>query len=95
VRADVRAGGFARASFLGFTRSASAVPETAVRYDAEGPSVMVVGANDRVQRVPVTTGQRGGGYVELVTGPPIGSRVVQRAAAMLVAGDFVRPAPAT
>ncbi|HEY1448169.1 MAG TPA: efflux RND transporter periplasmic adaptor subunit [Caulobacteraceae bacterium] len=95
VRADVRAGGYARATFLGFTRSASAVPETAVRYDAEGASVMVVGADDRVQRVPVTTGQRGGGYVELVTGPAIGSRVVQRAAAMLVAGDFVRPAPAS
>ena len=95
VRSDVRAGGFARATFLGFTRSASAVPETAVRYDAEGPSVMVVGADNRVQRVPVTTGQRGGGFVELLTGPPIGSRVVQRAAAMLVAGDFIRPAPAT
>jgi HlyD family secretion protein len=95
VRADVRAGGFARATFLGFTRSASAVPETAVRYDAEGASVMVVGSDNRVQRVPVTTGQRGGGYVELLTGPTIGSRVVQRAAAMLVAGDFVRPAPAT
>jgi HlyD family secretion protein len=91
----VRSGGFARATFLGFTRSASAVPETAVRYDAEGASVMVVGGDNRVQRIPVTTGQRGGGYVELISGPPIGSRVVQRAAAMLVAGDFIRPAPAT
>jgi HlyD family secretion protein len=95
VRPDVRSGGFARATFLGFTRSASAVPETAVRYDAEGASVMVVGGDNRVQRIPVTTGQRGGGYVELISGPPIGSRVVQRAAAMLVAGDFIRPAPAT
>ena len=93
VRPDVRAGGFARASFLGFTRSASAVPETAVRYDAEGASVMVVGADNRVVRSPVSTGQRGGGYVELVTGPPAGSRVVQRAGAMLVPGDFIRPAP--
>ena len=56
---------------------------------------MVVGADNRVKHVPVTTGQRGGGFVELLTGPPIGSRVVQRAAAMLVAGDFIRPAPAT
>ncbi len=95
VRPDVRAGGFARASFLGFTRSASAVPESAVRYDAEGASVMVVGADDRVTRVPVTTGQRGGGYVELVTGPPAGARVVEKAAAMIVPGDFVRLAPAS
>lgn len=95
VRPDVRAGGFARANFLGMTRSASAVPETAVRYDAEGASVMVVGADNRVERAPVTTGERGGGWVELVNGPPVGARVVQRAAAMLVAGDYIRPAPAS
>jgi HlyD family secretion protein len=95
VRPDVRSGGFAKATFLGFTRSTTAVPETAVRYDAEGASVMVVGADDRVERIPVTTGQRGGGYVELVSGPPVGSRVVEKAGAMLVPGDFIRPAPAS
>ncbi|MEO8927405.1 MAG: efflux RND transporter periplasmic adaptor subunit, partial [Caulobacteraceae bacterium] len=93
VRPDIHAGGFAKASFTGFTRSALAVPETAVRYDANGASMMMVGADDRVSRVPVTTGQRGGGYVELLTGPPAGSRVVERAAAMLVQGDFVRATP--
>jgi HlyD family secretion protein len=93
VRPDVRAGGFASATFLGIKRSASAVPETAVRYDAEGASVMVVGADDKVQRVPVTTGQRGGGFVELITGPAPGARVVEKASAMLVPGDFVRPVP--
>jgi len=92
IRSDVRVGGFAKASFLGATRSALAVPETAVRYDANGASVMVVGADDRVARVPVTTGQRGGGWVELVTGPAAGSRVVEKAAAMLTPGDYVRPA---
>ena len=95
VRPNIRAGGFASATFLGFTRSASAVPETAVRYDAEGASVMVVSADDRVARVPVTTGQRGGGFVELLTGPPEGAKVVDRAGAMLVPGDFVRPIPAS
>src|SRR5579863_2337733 len=84
IRANIRAGGFASATFLGFTRSARAVPETAVRYDAEGASVMVVSADDRVARVPVTTGQRGGGFVELLTGPPEGAKVVDRAGAMLV-----------
>ena len=91
VQPNVRAGGFARVSFLGVTRSAMAVPETAVRYDADGASVLVVGADDRVARIAVTTGQRGGGFVELLTGPADGARVVQRAASMLVAGDFVRP----
>ncbi len=91
VRADIRAGGFASAAFLGFTRSAVAVPETAVRYDANGAAVMVVGDDDKVTRVAVTTGQRGGGYVELNTGPPAGARVVQQAGAMLVPGDVIRP----
>ncbi|MEO8812892.1 MAG: efflux RND transporter periplasmic adaptor subunit [Caulobacteraceae bacterium] len=92
VRPDIHSGGFARAAFNGATRSALAVPETAVRYDADGASVMVVAADDKVARVPVTTGQRGGGYVELLTGPPAGARVVERASAMLVPGDIVRPA---
>jgi HlyD family secretion protein len=93
VRGDIRAGGFASARFTGFTRSASAVPETAVRYDAEGASVMVVGADARVARVPVTTGQRGGGYVELLTGPRDGAQVVEKAGAMIVPGDYIRPVP--
>ncbi len=94
VQPNVRAGGFARAVFLGATRSGSAVPETAVRYDADGASVMVVGADDKVSRVPVTTGTRGGGWVELLTGPPAGSRVVEKASSMLVPGDTVKPAAA-
>ncbi len=91
IQPNIRAGGFARASFLGVTRSAMAVPETAVRYDADGASVLAVGADGRVARVAVTTGQRGGGFVELLTGPADGARVVERAASMLVPGDFVRP----
>ena len=59
-----------------------------MRYDADGASVMVVGADDRVMRIPVTTGERGGGFVELFTGPPVGARVVERASAMLVPGDY-------
>lgn len=92
VRSDIRAGGFASATFTGSTRSALAVPEPAVRYDADGAAVMVVGADNRVTRVAVTTGQRGGGYVELIKGPPAGARVVEKASAMLVPGDVIRPA---
>jgi HlyD family secretion protein len=95
VRPDIRAGGFAKGRFLSATRSALALPETAIRYDADGASVLVIGADDRVARVPVTTGQRADGYVELLSGPPAGTRVVQRAAAMLSPGDLVRPVPAT
>jgi len=97
VRPDVRAGGFGRAVFTEATGMAVAVPETAIRYDADGASVMTVGANNRVKRVVVQTGQRGGGYVQLVKGPPAGTRIIQNAAAFLLDNDLVRPteAPAT
>ena len=92
VNREIRAGGFGRAVFTDVSGLALAAPETAVRYDADGASVMVVGADNRVHRVMVQAGQRGGGLVQLIKGPPAGSRVVQNAAAFLLDGDLVRPA---
>jgi len=91
VNRDIRAGGFAHAVFSDVTGVVLAAPETAVRYDADGAAVMVVGPDNRVHRVLVQTGQRGGGLVQLVKGPPAGSRIVQNAAAFLLDGDLVRP----
>lgn len=91
VRPDIRAGGYARASFTDLSRAVPAVPETAIRYDANGASVMVVGAGNRVAQVNVRTGDRGGGYVELLTGPPVGSLVVAKAASQILTGDPVIP----
>jgi HlyD family secretion protein len=91
VRPDIRAGGFAKASFIDLSRAVPTLPETAVRYDANGASVMVVGANGRVSQVPVSTGQRGGGSVELLVGPAPGAVVVAKAAAQLLPGDYVKP----
>jgi HlyD family secretion protein len=91
VRSDIRSGGYARASFADIGRAVEAVPETAVRYDANGASVMVVDASGKVHQVPVKTGDRGGGYVELLTGPPAGALVVEKAAAQLLDGDTVKP----
>jgi RND family efflux transporter, MFP subunit len=91
VRSDIRAGGFAQAVFEGVAAPVLAVPETAIRYDANGASVMVVGADNRVRRAAVQTGQRAAGMVEIVRGPPAGSRIVQNAAAFLLDGDRVRP----
>ncbi|HEY3950487.1 efflux RND transporter periplasmic adaptor subunit [Phenylobacterium sp.] len=92
VNRDIRAGGFGRAVFDEVSGDVLAVPETAVRYDADGASVMVVGSDNRVHHAAVVTGQRGGGYVQLVKGPPAGSRVVENAAAFLLDGDLVKPA---
>lgn len=91
VRSDIRAGGFGRAVFAEGGEGGVAVPETAVRYDAGGASVMVVETGDKVRRVPVKTGDRGGGWVRLTAGPTAGARVVASAATLLVDGDKVRP----
>jgi HlyD family secretion protein len=42
-----------------------------------------------VARVPVRTGQRAGGYVELVQGPPAGVRVALGGSAFITEGDKV------
>ncbi|MDB5445476.1 MAG: HlyD family secretion protein [Phenylobacterium sp.] len=94
VRGDIRAGGFGRAVFTDAAGVALAIPETAVRYDADGASVMVVQADNRVKRVPIRTGMRGGGLVQIVEGPPVGARIVQNAASFLLDGDRVAPANA-
>lgn len=91
VRPDVRSGGFARAVFMETSATAPAVPDTAVTYDADGASVMVVEPNNKLKRVPVQTGQRGGGFVQLLKGPPIGARVVRAAGGLMLEGDLVRP----
>lgn len=91
VRSDIRSGGFGRAEFTSASAAGRTVPETAVRYDADGASVMVVGADNKVKRVPVETGARGNGLVVLAKGPDVGARVVLNAAVFLLDGDLVRP----
>jgi HlyD family secretion protein len=88
---ELRPGGFARAKFGSSAASALTAPETALRYDADGVSVMVVDADNRVHRAPVRVGRRGGGFVELVQGPPAGSRILLGAASFVLEGDLVKP----
>ncbi|MCC7267645.1 MAG: efflux RND transporter periplasmic adaptor subunit [Caulobacteraceae bacterium] len=91
VRPDIRAGGFGHAEFKSQGTAVLTVPETAVRYDADGASVMTVTAQNRIKEVPVKTGDRGGGLVRILSGPPAGTRVVKSAAAFLLDNDLVRP----
>jgi HlyD family secretion protein len=91
VRADIRSGGYGRAQFADAAGQSLAVPETAIRFDADGASVMTVGADNKVKRVMVVTGARGGGLVALTRGPPAGTLVVENAAAFLLDGDQVKP----
>ncbi len=91
VRQDLRAGGTASARFGGTVREVLAVPEAAIQYGAQGPSVMVLAPGNRARRVAVRTGARAGDYVELLAGPKLGTQVLLSGAAFVLEGDVVRP----
>ena len=88
---ELRPGASGTARFEGTGAAASAVPEAAIQYDTAGASVMVLGQDDRVRRVAVRTGARGGGYVTLVEGPAPGTPVLAAAASFVAEGDRVTP----
>ena len=90
-RPDLRPGGFARASFGGGGAPMPTVPETAVRYDADGAVVMTVDSTNHAHEAKVRTGEHAGGYVQLISGPPIGTRILLAAAVFVLQGDKVIP----
>ena len=67
------------------------VPASAIRYEAGGPSVMLVGDDNKVKQVPVKLGERSGDYVQLVEGPPAGSRVLAVGSSFTLDGDVIKP----
>ena len=91
VRTDLRPGGYAYARLPGLKTSGLVAPDRAVSYDADGAAVYVVDPSNRVHRVAVRTGQRSGGFVELLQGPPVGSRVLVTGASFVLDGDKVAP----
>jgi HlyD family secretion protein len=91
VHPQVRAGGFARAEFQRVPRMATAVPEAALQFEAGGGTVMVVAADNRARSQAVRTGKRANGWVELLDGPPVGTRVALGGSAFLLDGDLVEP----
>ncbi len=93
-RADLRPGGFAQAILQQRAKlPIRSVPAAAVQYGAGGATVMTVGNGNIVTTVPVTVGRRGGGYVELVQGPPLGARVLLGSQGFVLDGDKVAPLP--
>jgi HlyD family secretion protein len=93
IHPALRVGGFATAVIGASGEPTPAVPERAVQYRAGGPTVTVISADNRVSRVDVRAGARGGGYVEIVGGPPVGTRVLSGGDALVLPGDVVRIAP--
>jgi len=95
VRPDLRPGGFGRATFGASGAPVTAIPETAIRYEADGLYVMTVDGANRAHQTPVKIGQKGGGWAQLVQGPPAGTRIVLGGASFVTDGDVIRPAAST
>jgi HlyD family secretion protein len=95
VRPDLRPGGFGRATFGASGGAVTAIPEAAIRYEADGLYVMTVDSNNRAHQTPVKIGQKGGGWAQMVQGPPAGTRIVLGGASFVTDGDVIRPAATT
>lgn len=89
----LRPGSFAEARFGSSTTADGvlAVPASAIRYESGGPSVMLVDDANKVKQVPVKLGERAGDYVQLIEGPPAGSRVLAVGSSFTLDGDVIRP----
>ena len=95
VRTDLRPGGYAYARLPGVKTTSLVAPDRAVSFDAEGAAVYVVDPSNHVHRVAVRTGERAGGLVELLQGPPAGSLVLVTGASFVLDGDKVTPVEGT
>jgi HlyD family secretion protein len=80
--------------FKGRDAEARVVPESAIHFDVNGPHLLVVDAQNRVHMVPVKTGARANGLVQLIDGPDVGTRVALSGGVYLLDGDVVRPVEA-
>lgn len=88
----VRSGMFMDAEIMIVERETLAVPVTAVGSSAEGSTVMKV-ADGVVSRVPVKTGIRDGGWIEVLEGIAPGDTIVTKAGAFVRDGDRINPVP--
>jgi HlyD family secretion protein len=86
----LRPGSFAEAHFNSTSTGVLAVSAGAIRYEA-GASVMLVAEGNRIKQVPVKLGERTGDYVQLVDGPPAGSRVLAVGSSFSLDGDVITP----
>ena len=85
-------GMFADAEILVAEHEATAIPVTAVG-SAKGQTTVMRVRDGLVERVPVKTGIRDGGWVEVVTGLAPGETVVTKAGAFVRDGDRINPVP--
>jgi HlyD family secretion protein len=91
----LRPGGFAQAQIVTGQVDAPVLPESAVQSDDKGNFVYVIGADKKVQRRDVKTGQVGPNGVSILAGLQGNEQVVLTAGAFLNPGEPVRPVRAT
>ncbi len=87
----VRSGMFAEAEILAAAREGLTVPVAAVQLGASGATVLRVDADGLLTRVPVTTGIRDRGTIEILTGLAANDRIVSRAGAFVREGERINP----
>ena len=87
----VRPGGFANVEIVAGSQQAPVLPESAVLSDDKGTYVYIVGADNKVQRRPITTGPVTPQGIAIVQGLGGQERVVLRAGGFLNPGQTVRP----
>lgn len=88
---ELRAGGYAKVVFGQVSTPVPAVPEKAVQFEASGSLLIVIDDNNLARRVAIETGARNDGFVEVKTGPAVGTRVALGGGAFLLDGDPVKP----
>ncbi|MGO4909800.1 efflux RND transporter periplasmic adaptor subunit [Pseudorhodobacter sp. W20_MBD10_FR17] len=91
---QLRSGMFIDAEVLVSERNVLAVPVTAIGRTPEGATVKRV-QDGLVTQVPVQTGVRDSGWVEIVSGLVAGDSIVTKAGAFVRDGDRINPVPAT
>lgn len=91
--ASIRAGMFVEAAILVVERETLAVPVTAVGT-FEGRATVMKVSGVTVTRVPVATGIRDGGWVEITQGIAPGDMLVTKAGSFVRDGDQINPIPA-
>lgn len=88
---QLRVGGYARVDFHRPFDPVPAIAEKALQWEANGPRLITIDDDNRAHPVAVRIGTRDGGFVTLVQGPPVGTRVALGTGVSLLEGDLVNP----
>lgn len=87
----LRVGAFAKTRITAGEASRPVLPQSAVQADEKGSYVLVVGAENKVERRAITVGSVSDQGVAIATGLSGAEKVVASAAAFLRPGEKIKP----